>query len=209
MEGNIRIERPGKHCINKKTIFNNMFYTVLLIFLVALIVSSFFIFERNNKLRAEAEVARIQEEELAAKRAEEEAESAAHTEELQIIAAQRKTEIELLSKLFEGVRQFNYSVEDLMTLGWCAYNREDSSLYPNTLDEVIHQEKQWIAFSDDNPIINDYYRIAEKLVEERYSGNPRPCTTKFLWAVCDKYEVYLVDSVESGVRARTWRYSIA
>ena len=203
MDENVRIVGTGKHCVGRKQSKTEntvaVIYSIVMIFLFIAVIVSFIGINRSNHLKQEAVEA--YKAELVAKQEEE---SIIKFEELRSQAMEKKTEIEMLSKLFEGVRKFNYSKRDLMTLAWCVFNRVDNPLYPSTIDNVIHQNGQWIAYSDDNAIVNDYYRIAEAALTKYYSGDLRPCSTKYLWAICDRDGIYLVDSVEPGVRAHMW-----
>lgn len=207
MDENVRISRSGKHCVSGHNFeeIERKVTIVYLIIMVALVIAFFVgfgIWKYNNRVQARA--IETYKAEIEAQQAND---SAIKMEEIQAVAAARKAEIDLFAKLFEGVRGFNPSVDDLITYGWAVYNREDSRLYPNTVEEVIHQENQWTCFSDENFVVSDYHRVAEKLVNMRYSGDPRPCTTDFLWAEIADDGIYLKNSVEPGKIARTWHYS--
>lgn len=207
MSENVRATKAGKHCAksidrNDIDVKFNIIYSFVVVGLVLAVFISLGVYRWNDSVQNKA--VETYKAELEAQRAEE---SAAKAEEMMLAAQEQKAEIEMFAKLFEGIRRFNYSNSDLMTYGWGVYNRVDSSLYPNTPYDVIHQKDQWTAFSDDNIVVSDYYRIAEKLVAERYSDSPRPCTTDFLWAELGSDGIYLKNSVEPGRIARTWHYS--
>ena len=204
MDENVKTAKSGKHVleVNPRTNYVvTVVYLIVLALLFLAIVISLIVIKHNENIRAQAVEA--YKAELLAKQEEE---SAQRMEEIRAEAEQRKIEIELFCKLFEGVRRFNYSAEDLMTYGWCVYNRVDSPLYPNTVADVIYQKNQWVAFSDDNVVVSDYYKIAERLVAERHGEDPRPCTTDFLWAELADDGIFLKNSVEPGKSARTCNF---
>lgn len=138
--------------------------------------------------------------------AEIEAESANKTEILMTEAMKRKNEIEMIARLLEGIRKFNYDLRSLMTYGWCAYNRVDNANFADTLYEVLHQEGQWTGYSDNLPIVNDYYKIAEMIVDEVYNGSARPCSSDFVIAVLGKDGIYLKKTLDNKYSEQSWQW---
>lgn len=133
--------------------------------------------------------------------------SAIKMESLQDEASIRKAEINLFAKLFEGVRDWGFDATDLITYGVCAWNRMLSPLFANSLEEVIHQPDQWINFSDDNKVVADYYKIAEKLVDILHNSDVALCSSKYCWIEIRDGHVYLKDSYEAYPGMTWWRYN--
>lgn len=137
----------------------------------------------------------------------EESEAAAlRMEAMQDEAYKRKEEVVLFTKLFEGVRGWNFDMLDLITYGLCVWNRTQSPLFGGTIDDVIHQKNQWINYSDDNAVVADYKKIAEKLVDLIYNSDVQLCSTKYCWIEIRDGHVYLKDSFNAYPGMILWRY---
>lgn len=112
-----------------------------------------------------------------------------------------------LAKMFEGVRAWNFDILDLITYGTCALNRVRSPLFADSFDDVIHQSGQWINYSDENDVVDDYYKIAVKLVDLYYNSEVQLCSSKYCWIEIRDGHVYLKDSYTPYVGMILWRYS--
>lgn len=140
--------------------------------------------------------------------AEQEAEEAAiRMEELKDEAARRQNIVIYFTKLFEGVRDWGFDTRDLVTYAVCVYNRVNSPLFANTIDEVIHQENQWINYSDNNDVVADYKKLAEKVVDLLYNSDIQLCSSKYCWIEIQDGRLYLKDSYNPYAGMILWRYS--
>ena len=117
-----------------------------------------------------------------------------------------KRERELLAKILYGVR--DNSSDDMRTYCWCVFNRVDSEdpLFPDTLEEVILQENQWMRFSEDNPVVKEYYKIASDMLDLWYSNEPRPCTSDYTYMYWTPEKIILRTSLEQRNDMDTWRW---
>jgi len=132
--------------------------------------------------------------------------SAARMDEMKIEENRRKEEIIMFTKLFEGVRGWNFDMLDLITYGVCVWNRSLSPMFPDTVDEVIHQKDQWINYSDKNDTVADYKKIAEKLVDLLYNSDIQLCSSKYCWIEIRDGHLYLKDSFTNYPGMILWRY---
>lgn len=152
----------------------------------------------------------IRREAVAAYQAElerEEAEAAAaKMDQIKDEATRRNEEVLLFTKLFEGVRAWNFDMLDLVTYGVCVWNRTQNPSFADTVDEVIHQKDQWINFSDNNDVVADYKKIAEKLVDLLYNSDVQLCSTKYCWMEIRDGHLYLKDSFNAYPGMILWRY---
>ena len=98
----------------------------------------------------------------------------------------------------------NHSREDQEAVCWCAINRAESSLYPDTIAGVVQQPSQWVGYSADAPVIAQYYDIAQSVLSYWRSGEPRPVTPDFLWLDWSKTGVELRNSFEITKDTRYW-----
>ena len=139
----------------------------------------------------------------------EEEEAMAAAEKMNMVkdeAMRRNEEVLLFTKLFEGVRGWNFDILDLITYGVCVWNRFQSPMFDDTIDEVIHQKGQWINYSDDNAVVADYKKIAEKLVDLLYNSDVQLCSTKYCWIEIRDGHLYLKDSFNAYPGMILWRY---
>lgn len=154
--------------------------------------------ERETTERLNAYWAEYYEEQLNAYKAEVESQKRSEWD-----AAQRQGDAELVAKVLYGVK--GNSEKDLRTYTWCIFNRVDSKLYPNTLQDVIGQPKQWMAYSADNAVLEKLYKIAEEELTQWYTGH-RPVTSDFVYMNWTPQEITLRDRWEEGSGTHYWRY---
>lgn len=127
--------------------------------------------------------------------------------------SQRKQEdTMLLAKMLTGISkfvdQYGYSDGDLRTYAECAINRvyNNGNGFADTLSEVIKQPNQWTGFSEDNQVIDRYYRIAEEVVNNFYNHETRPCSSDFCWAELRRNGIWLKNEFSDSPYVLTWRY---
>ena len=112
-------------------------------------------------------------------------------------------EAEYIARVLYGNAR-NNSERDQRTLVWCILNRVDSPAYPNTVKEVCQQAKQWMGYSDDNPILNNLYEVAKKELETWHSGY-RPVNLDYIYMSWSSKEIVLRDTYEIGKNTRYWQ----
>ena len=168
------------------------------------------------QVHAEKVSAEIAQSAMMAKRAEEEAREQQRQAELlaqqQAKAAQQENERVLVAKLLAGidsfVEKYGYSEGDIKTYAECVINRviNNKSGFGNTISEVVLQKSQWVGFSEDNQLIDKYYKIASEVVNNYYSGAVRPCSSDYCWAELRRDGIYLKNEFTDSKYVRTWRY---
>ena len=115
-----------------------------------------------------------------------------------------QSEAEALAKVLYGVR--SNSSDDLRTYAWCVLNRVDNSAYPDTLEAVIAQPKQWMAYDPEAPVIESLYQIAYEVLEIWHSGGHRPVTSEYVYMNWSPTEIVLRDKWTEGSGTHYWRY---
>ena len=138
------------------------------------------------------------QQELEAYKAEQEAARA-----VQYDAALRQTEAETVARVLYGVK--NNSEKDLRTLAWCIFNRVDNQQYPNTLAGVVSQPKQWMAYSENNAVLDKLYQIAEEEVDRWHSGH-RPVASDFVYMNWSPSEIVLRNRWEEKSGTKYWQW---
>ena len=140
--------------------------------------------------------------EMQAYKAEQEALKEAESKATDILVIDRESEA--LAKVLYGVK--SNSTDDLKTYVWCVLNRVDNPNYPDTVEDVIAQPQQWMAYSEDNPVLEDLYQIAHDQLTVWYSGGRRPVSSDFVFMNWSPSEIVLRDNWEDGSRTHYWRY---
>ena len=128
--------------------------------------------------------------------------------------AQRQTEeyrmqqeAAAVAKAFYGIRNFvdryGYSAKDFETYARCMFNRADAG--SGRLSEVIAQEGQFLAYSDNNPVLDEYYDMALSFVREWHEETTKPVDTSYQFAELTPQGIYLTNVFNADGYARRWR----
>lgn len=185
--------------------------------LIIVLIGSLFVWrtqvkaeERAGILAAEA-MAQYQAEQMA----KEEETRLALLAEQNSENAKREADTILMAKLFAGidnfVEKYGYGERDLRTYGECVINRvlNNKNEFRNlsTIAEVITQPNQWIGFSENNQVVDKYYKIASEVVNSYYDNAVRPCTSDYCWAELTSNGIYLKNEYNDGKYVSTWRWN--
>ena len=188
-----------------------IFYRWAIALLIVLLFASFVWWGMDIHIRHKAEAL------TASAMAEVQAEAEAkETARLQALAAEKASEDYVvkematsLSKLYYGIKNFeekyHYSDTDFETYGRSVFNRVENSKYPNDLFDVINQEKQWVGYSDSNPVIDHYYNLAEKHVRMWRTETTKPVSNDYVFAELTENGIYLRNKFDADGYARRWR----
>ena len=98
--------------------------------------------------------------------------------------------------------QYN-SDNGLKSACWCALNRVSSQWYPNSVYDVCAQEKQWMGWSDNNPVIERLYKIAFDAVTQWHKGI-HAVGSDFLFLDWNTKEITLRTTFEAGKGCHYW-----
>lgn len=191
------------HAINKKRSWLDYLKRINLysVFLILVWVLSLFVVARSTQhkyeLKLEAAIEQYKMEQSAAT-------MISIQEDPAIVQAKR--ERELLAKLLYGIRQ--NSSDDMRTYCWCVFNRVDTDdpLFADTLEEVVFQKGQWMDFSESNPVVKEYYKIASDMLDLWHSNEPRPCTSDYKYMYWTPTKIVLRTSLDQSNDMDTWRW---
>lgn len=189
----------------------------VMVILIVVLIGAIFVSATQAKAERRAE-------ELAAEAmAQYQAEQLAKEQEYQtaLLAEQnsektkREADTILMAKLFAGidnfVEKYGYGERDLRTYGECVINRvlntRNEFRNLSTIAEVIMQPNQWIGFSENNQVVDKYYKIASEVVNSYYDNAVRPCTSDYCWAELNSNGIYLKNEYNDGKYVSTWRYN--
>lgn len=148
----------------------------------------------------------------AAEQAHREAEAARAAE---LVAAQKseaavmQREAEAVAKAFYGIRNFvekyHYTEKDMKTYARCMFNRADAAGGLYDLETVIGRKDQFLGYDSKNPVLNEYYTVAQAAVEEWHRETVKPCDVSYQFAELTASGIYLAAEFGADGYARRWQ----
>lgn len=165
----------------------------------------------GNNVNTERKVAERTATAVAEMEAQRQAEAEAEAAELAALKAsedyiigQEATE---LAKAFYGIRLFvdkyGYTEKDFETYARCIFNRADAG--NGNLIEVIRREGQFLGYSEQNPVIDEYYEMALKFVQQWHSETTKPVDASYQFAELTESGIWLKNDINADGYARRWR----
>ena len=118
--------------------------------------------------------------------------------------SQIEREAEYVAKVIYGTAR-NHSAADKKAVVWCILNRVEHYAHPNTIAEVCEQPKQWMGYSNDNPVLDDNYELALAELKTWYSGGHRPMGNEYIYLSWSSKEILLRDAFEENRNTNYWR----
>lgn len=185
-----------------------LFYNWVIAGFVILLFVGFFLWGLAIKTdrMAEAKAA----EAMAVFQAEQDAKEAERLQELE--AAQAATEYvdrqmaTAIAKADYGIRRFvekyHYGADDMATYHRSIFNRADAS--GRSVEEVVSQEGQYLGYSDDNPVLDEYFDKAIEDVMAWREEETKPCDLSYQFAELTPDGVFLVNDINAGAYGRRW-----
>ena len=114
-------------------------------------------------------------------------------------------EAQFIAKVMYGVYRPEHNDSHLRAVAWCIFNRVDNPAYPNSVQSVCQQAKQWMGYSDDNPVIAKLYDIALTELKSWHNGVPRPMTADYVYMNWSSREIYLRNTFVEDRNTSYWR----
>lgn len=118
--------------------------------------------------------------------------------------SQIEREAEYIAKVIYGTAR-NHADSDKRAVVWCILNRVEHYAHPNTVAEVCEQPKQWMGYSDGNPVLDDIYDLALEELKTWYSGGHRPLSNEYIYLTWSSKEILLRDTFEENRSTNYWR----
>ena len=118
---------------------------------------------------------------------------------------QIELEAEWIARVMYGMYKPDHKDSDLRAIVWCILNRVDNRAYPSEIQAVCQQAKQWMGYSDDNPVLAKLYDIALTELKSWHNGVPRPMTADFVYLTWSSKEILLRDTFEENRNTNYWR----
>jgi len=124
-------------------------------------------------------------------------------------AAVMQREAEAVAKAFYGIRNFivkyHYTEKDLKTYARCMFNRADAANGLYDLETVIGRKDQFLGYDSKNPVLNEYYTVAQAAVEEWHRETVKPCDVSYQYAELTENGIYLAAEFGADGYARRWQ----
>lgn len=124
-------------------------------------------------------------------------------------AAVMQREAEAVAKAFYGIRNFivkyHYTEKDLKTYARCMFNRADAANGLYDLETVIGRKDQFLGYDSKNPVLNEYYTVAQAAVEEWHRETVKPCDVSYQFAELTENGIYLAAEFGADGYARRWQ----
>lgn len=117
---------------------------------------------------------------------------------------QIELEAEYIAKVLYGTA-INHADSDKRAVVWCILNRVEHHSHPNTIAEVCEQPKQWMGYSDSNPVLDELYNLALTELKTWYSGGHRPMNNSYIYLTWSSKEILLRDTFEENRNTNYWR----
>lgn len=112
-----------------------------------------------------------------------------------------------LARAFYGIRNFDekygYSSSDFETYARCIFNRAEAT--GSSLESVVSQSGQFLGYSDNNPILDRYQRMAREFVDQWHSEQTKPCDKSYQFAELTESGIWLKADFNADGYARRWR----
>jgi hypothetical protein len=118
--------------------------------------------------------------------------------------SQIEREAEYIAKVIYGTA-ISHTDADKRAVVWCILNRVEHHAHPDTIQGVCEQPKQWMGYSDNNPVLTDIYDLALAELKIWYSGGHRPMGKEYIYLSWSSSEILLRDTFEEGKNTRYWR----
>ena len=113
-------------------------------------------------------------------------------------------EAEYIAKVIYGMAR-NHADSDKRAVIWCILNRVEHYSHPNTIAEVCEQPKQWMGYSNENPVIADDYELALNELKTWYNGGHRPLSNEYVYLTWSSKEIILRDTFAENRSTNYWR----
>jgi hypothetical protein len=118
--------------------------------------------------------------------------------------SQIELEAEYIAKVIYGTAR-NHADSDKKAVVWCILNRVEHHSHPNTIVEVCEQPKQWMGYSDENPVLTEFYDLALAELKTWYNGGHRPMSKDYIYLSWSSKEILLRDTFEENKSTNYWR----
>ena len=186
----------------------DLFYNWMIAGLVVALFVSFVVWGLDIRSRRMADemtataLASWQAEQAAAAEAEQQEIAAVRASEEYVMKQEATAAAKALFPVQNFVEKYHYGESDLLTYLRCMANRADAA--GTTLAEVVAEPQQFLGYSDNNPVLTEYYDLAYRFVNEWRHEETKPCDSSYQWAELTPTGIYLRNEFKADGYARRW-----
>lgn len=122
------------------------------------------------------------------------------------IHSEQESNINDIAKVLYGYR-YN-SDRDLEGIAWIILNRVDNQAEFknfNTISSVVNQPSQWMGYGSDNPVLENLYDIAEKVLSEYNSDGKHLFAKDFLYFTWSQDYIVFRTEFKDSPTCKYWR----
>lgn len=109
---------------------------------------------------------------------------------------------EALARAGYGVAGVCKSDDDFRTYYQTFVNRAHNEAYPSTVELCMSQKDQAMGYSEDNPIVERYYKLALEVVEA--NDEHWPCTEDFVFVDWSSGRMVARNEYNTGIHTNYW-----
>lgn len=113
-------------------------------------------------------------------------------------------EAEYVAKVLYGTCS-TFSSDARKAVTWVIINRVEDSRYPNTIKEVCEQTQQWMGYSEDNLVIQEFYDDAYEVLTQWHNGGYRMFDPNFTFLTWTRNEIVLRTTFNETPSTKYWK----
>jgi hypothetical protein len=199
-----------KNTKKKKKYLDTIQIVTAYIFIIIVAVMMTFLCQRVKYEKQIAEINAIHEEELYTVRTELQKDYESRVAKLEQYyeyggdVTQIELEAEYIARVIYGTAR-NHAESDKRAVVWCILNRVEHYAHPNTVAEVCKQPKQWMGYSNDNPVLTENYDLALEELKIWHGDGHRPVGNEYIYLSWSSKEILLRDTFEENKNTHYWR----
>lgn len=183
----------------------------VLVFMLGMLMSVLMFRTKDAKATADVPFTSRSEIVAASSASEAAAVEAEIGEDPAVIAAQQEAireaavarEAQYMARVLYGTARY-HSRETQEAVCWCIINRVESSLFPNTVEEVCAQPVQWVGYSSNNPVTQELYDVAMGVLDTWHSKGIRMIPQDYIYLSWSEKEIVLRTSFNETARTHYW-----
>ena len=190
--------------------FSQIKIVVIYILIFAIVIMTPVVSQRVKYEKQIAEINANHEAEMAVLRTELQSDYESKITELEQYyeyggdVTQIEREAEYIAKVIYGTAR-NHVDSDKKAVVWCILNRVEHYAHPDTIVEVCEQPKQWMGYSNDNPVLTENYDLALAELKTWYNDGHRPMSSDYIYLSWSSKEILLRDTFEENKSTHYWR----
>lgn len=172
----------------------------LLIFLLGMLAAVIMFRDKDAKSRVSVQTT-VETPAVVEAEAAQAVSAAEETEAIAQAAIERQAQY--MARVLYGTARY-HSRATQEAVCWCIINRVESTLFPNTIEEVCSQTAQWVGYKSSNPVTRELYDVAMETIETWQDHGIRMIPQDYLYFSWSEDEIVLRTSFNETARTHYW-----